>query len=169
MEVTTWARCLCALLAQESKGVAKRRAEEQEAAKANRAAKKMRVEMRRRGHVRVSRRGGDPTADLREKALSRLATRGVVLLFNAVAKTQKQRQEAGGPGAKAAKLSKAAFLSQLQKGGGAGGAAGAQGRGSVLGLGKPAGAATGAGAPGWRVLQEDFTGLPGEGGSVLTQ
>ena len=41
---------------QESKGVAKRKAAEQDAAKANRIAKKLRIDMRRRGHVRASRK-----------------------------------------------------------------------------------------------------------------
>ena len=41
---------------QESKGVAKRKAAEQDAAKANRIAKKLRIDMRRRGHVHASRK-----------------------------------------------------------------------------------------------------------------
>lgn len=43
------------------------------------------------------------------------ACRGVVRLFNAVAKAQKQRKEAlEGPKKKAAAVSKAAFLAELQ-------------------------------------------------------
>lgn len=151
--------------------MAKRKAEEQEAAKANRAAKKLRLEMRRRGHVKVPKKGQEPAADQREKQLTSLATRGVVLLFNAVAKAQKQQQDAGATtGAKPVKLNKASFLAQLKgaaaaadAGAGAGGAAGG---GSVLGLG---GAKAVGDAPNWRVLQQDFTGLPCESaaGAVL--
>jgi hypothetical protein len=157
--------------------VAKRKAAEQEAAQTNRAAKKLRLDMKRRGHVRVLKKGEDPEADQREKQLNRLATRGVVLLFNAVAKAQKERQEAasnkgrGGQGAaKAARLNKASFLAQLQgnatiqQQSGQSGVAGS--RRSVLGLGLPLKAASNnaaeGGAPGWKVLQEGFTGLPGE-------
>ena len=124
---------------------------------------------------------------MKEKQLSRLATRGVVLLFNAVAKAQKERQEAGAPGsggagggARATRLNKASFLAQLkgaaaaagqpgkQPSGGADAAAGG-GQRSVLGLGRGRGgtkvaAPAEGGVPGWRVLQEGFTGLPGEGG-----
>lgn len=63
------------------------------------------------------RRGQDPTADVREKALQRLATKGVVRLFNAIAKAQKQlreAEEASGSRAKAVKLGKASFLAQLK-------------------------------------------------------
>ena len=51
--------------------MAKRKAVEQEAAKVNREAKKLRMEMRRRGHAKVARKGVDPAADLREKQVSR--------------------------------------------------------------------------------------------------
>ena len=132
--------------------------------------------MRRRGHVRATRKGENPTADQKEKQLNRLATKGVVLLFNAVAKAQKQRQEAAGAtvaGAKAARLSKASFLAQL-KGSAANGVGGGEGpmKQSVLGLagrrGKGAVAVTEAvGAPGWSVLREGFTGLPGENLVIL--
>ena len=39
------------------------------------SAHQARMELRRRGHVRVSRRGEDPEKDLREKGLQKLATR----------------------------------------------------------------------------------------------
>ena len=134
--------------------------------------------MRRRGHVRATRKGEDLAADLKEKQLNRLATRGVVLLFNAVATAQKQRQDAARSGAaaggtKAARLNKASFLSQLKasaataEGADAGATvAAAPSAGSLLGLGRKSNkapqAATGlVAAPGWKVLQEGFTGLPG--------
>jgi hypothetical protein len=79
-------------------------------------------------------------------------------------KTAQEGGAGGGPGGsgRPVKLSKASFLSQLKAaeskaaaaaggGGGGGQAAG----GGVLGL-------KGEGAPGWRVLQDDFSGLPGE-------
>lgn len=130
--------------------------------------------MRRRGHVRATRKGEDTAADLKEKQLNRLATRGVVLLFNAVASAQKQRQEAstgGVGGSKVARLNKASFLSQLKGSAAAaeGAAAGnAAATGSVLGLGRrvkaaPASGDGSAAVPGWKVLQEGFTGLPGNG------
>ena len=51
------------------------------------------------GHA--CRRGEDPVADAAEKALLRTARRGVVQLFNAVARAQKQAAEAQAPGARA--------------------------------------------------------------------
>ncbi len=65
-------------------------------------------------------KGFDPVADAREKALQRTATRGVVKLFNAVTKAQREMQDAqvggSGPSAKAAvvKLGKASFLAELK-------------------------------------------------------
>lgn len=47
------------------------------------------------------RRGEDPEADAAEKALLRTARRGVVRLFNAVAKAQKQASEQQAPGSRA--------------------------------------------------------------------
>ena len=144
---------------------------EREAAKASRAAKKLRLDMKSRGHVRATRKGENPTADQKEKQLNRMATKGVVLLFNAVAKAQKQRQEAAGvtvAGAKAARLSKASFLAQLKGSAATGTDSEANpAKQSVLGLAGRRGkvAAVGmeaVGAPGWSVLREGFTGLPGE-------
>lgn len=50
--------------------------------------------------------------------------RGVVLLFNAVTKAQRAQQEAAAGGSKAAKVTKAAFMSQLKAQQGTGGEAG---------------------------------------------
>lgn len=78
------------------------------------------------------RKGQDPATDVREKGLQRLATKGVVRLFNAIAKAQKQlrdAEEATGSRAKAVKLGKASFLAQLKgSAAGAGGAAAAGGK-----------------------------------------
>lgn len=48
----------------------------------------------------MCRRGEAPEADAAEKALLRTARRGVVRLFNAVSKAQKQASEAQAPGAR---------------------------------------------------------------------
>jgi hypothetical protein len=108
----------------------------------------------------VPRKGEDPAHDVREKQLQRLATRGVVLLFNAVNKAQKQRAEAEAAGgvskrkAAAAKLSKASFLAELKQ---------AATKGVAVEAGAPGGAAAAAddaarGAS-WEVLGEGFPGL----------
>ncbi|KAG1668742.1 hypothetical protein FOA52_014288 [Chlamydomonas sp. UWO 241] len=150
---------------QGSKSTIKTKAEEEQVEKADRAAKKLRHEMRKRGHVKVPKRGDDPAADMREKQLTKLATRGVVLLFNAVAKTQKDTSGKGAATGKAGKLSKAAFLTQLKSSSTAvTSSAGAMARGvssgGVLGLGRAVPAPEG-GAPAWRVLADDYSGLPG--------
>jgi hypothetical protein len=149
-----------------SKSLAKRKAEDAEEAKADRAAKKLRHEMRQRGHVAPPRRGEDPAADAREKALQRTATRGVVRLFNAVSKAQRRLRDAEaatGSRGKAARLGKASFLAELRsaKAGGAGGEAlVASARGQDAGAGGGEGS-DGEGAAGWDVLKDGFTGLQG--------
>lgn len=84
------------------------------------------------------------------------ACRGVVMLFNAIAKAQKAAKDAaaagGLGGAKAVKLNKVSFLAQLKSataapGAGAGGAA-------------AAGAEEDAG--GWKVLNKGYTGGRGD-------
>jgi hypothetical protein len=114
--------------------------------------------MMRRGHAKVAKKGQDPVVDLKEKQLSKLATRGVVLLFNAVAQAQKQQETAG---TAATRLTKASFLTRL-KGSSAvlGGKNVEKGEGgNILGLSDQGhGSST---APGWKVLQRDFSGLPG--------
>ena len=42
----------------------------------------------------VLKKGQDPAADAKEKGLMKVATRGVVRLFNAVSKAQKQQKDA---------------------------------------------------------------------------
>lgn len=145
-----------------SKQVAKRQAESAAEAGARREQKKARLERKRRGHAPVPRRGEEPAHDATEKQLSRLATKGVVLLFNAIGKAQKAAAVAGGAGgkgaAKPAKLARASLLAQLKAGSGTVGAS------SVLGApigSTAAGAAVGAAASSWKVLQEGFTGLAG--------
>ncbi len=141
------------------------------------------------------RRGQEPTADAREKSLQRLATKGVVRLFNAIAKAQKQlreAEEASGSRAKAVKLGKASFLAQLKGSAAAAGGAADQPlvpsapRQAVPGVAAAA-AAPAAGsrkqqqrrgaaaasssdeedAAGWEVLQQGFVGLQGAPHSLL--
>ncbi|DBB00102.1 TPA: hypothetical protein ACH3X1_013955 [Trebouxia sp. C0004] len=146
-----------------SKSVAKRHREDAEESKADKAAKKMRLEMRQRGHVAVPKRGEDPQHDAQEKALLKTATRGVVRLFNAVSKAQRDQKDAlvGGSRARVAKLDKASFLAELR------GIGANKGKGPALPAGT--GPATGAppqqpqpqeGASGWGVLSDSF-GLQG--------
>lgn len=60
---------------QESRGLAKRKAEEVEAANAHKANKRLKQELRTRGRLKVPRKGEDPAHDVREKSLMRLANR----------------------------------------------------------------------------------------------
>ncbi|KAL0051544.1 hypothetical protein WJX82_009594 [Trebouxia sp. C0006] len=148
-----------------SKSVAKRQREDAEESKADKAAKKMRLEMRQRGHVAVSKHGENPQHDAQEKALLKTATRGVVRLFNAVSKAQRDQKDAmvGGSRSRVAKLDKASFLAELR------GIGANKGKGTALPAGT--GPATGApsqqpqpqeGASGWGVLSDSF-GLQGGG------
>lgn len=140
---------------------------------------------------KVPKKGSDPGHDAREKQLQKLATRGVVLLFNAVNKAQKQKKEAEAAGLKGrqAKVSKAGFFAELKagakqaaaaasgSGGGAAGGAAAGGTGNADGqlvraaAGKKGASSSGggrqqqqqgeAGGSGWEVLGEGFPGLTG--------
>ncbi|KAK9867557.1 hypothetical protein WJX84_010381 [Apatococcus fuscideae] len=99
-----------------SKSLAKRKRDEAETEAGQKEHRRLRLEMRRRGHVVVPKRGENPQIDIREKELARTATRGVVRLFNAVAAAQQKQADleaSGGKGAKA-KLSKASFLAELR-------------------------------------------------------
>jgi hypothetical protein len=104
-------------------------------------------------------KGEEVAHDVREKQLLKTATRGVVLLFNAVNKTQRARKEAEAEGRKV-HLSKAGFIAQLKGEAGAGGAAAGV-------LAAPARQqqeeGEGEGRPGWKVLQDSFTGLAKSG------
>ncbi|KAL3155385.1 hypothetical protein ABBQ38_010943 [Trebouxia sp. C0009 RCD-2024] len=148
-----------------SKSVAKRQREEAEETKADKAAKKMRLEMKQRGHVAVPKRGEEPQHDALEKALLRTATRGVVRLFNAVSKAQRDQKDAlvGGSRSRAPKLDKASFLAELRgmghtKGSAKGSAPALPGTGPAT-AGRPA-EPQAQGAPGWGVLSDSF-GLQG--------
>lgn len=138
---------------------------------------------------KVPKKGEDPALDAREKQLQKLATRGVVLLFNAVNKAQRQKREAEAAGLKGAKAlkaqpglsSKAGFFAEL-KAGAKQAVAGLQGEQLVPGAGNSnkvqqqgmkqsgrrdakgsSGAAVEAAArgAGWDVLGAGFPGLTG--------
>jgi len=155
-----------------SKSLAARKAEDEAEAKAHRAAKKLRLEMRQRGHVVPKRRGADPVADAREKTFQKTATRGVVRLFNAVAKAQRRLREkegVSGSRAKAAKLGKASFLAELRNSrvaveGGKSEAVVPSARPTTEAAAAAAAGGDGSdeeGGAGWAVLQQGFTGLQG--------
>jgi len=136
-----------------SKSVTKAAAADADAAAAAAAARTLRREMRRRGHAIVPRKGEDPVVDARERALARVATRGVVQLFNAVAAAQRTRAAAdaarGLPGVRRAARTGAAerdaFLTALA--GGVGSKAAAQPKKDAA----------------WDVLADDFEARTGGG------
>ena len=138
-----------------SAGLKRRR--ERERAEGRRQAERRRAKRERveRGHLPDVRKGLDPDSDRREKHLARVATRGVVRLFNAVYKAQKLSAQEGADRPKAVALTKAALMTSLQQG--------SQGRRAAEAAAAAAAANGGEGedgaAPGWEVLQEDFTGL----------
>ena len=139
-----------------SAGLKRRR--EREQAEGRRQAERRRAKRERaeRGHLPDVRKGLDPDSDRREKHLARVATRGVVRLFNAVYKAQKLSAQEGADRPKAVALTKAALMTGLQQGSrGRRAAAAAAAAAADGGEGEGEDAA----APGWEVLQEDFTGL----------
>ena len=79
-----------------------------------RAARLLRLQMKRRGHVKVSRRGQNIERDSREKSLSKLATKGVVRLFNAIYKAQKDAEKTD-RGKPAGLMAKQSVFRELQK------------------------------------------------------
>lgn len=99
-----------------SKSVLKRQRQEAVDEATERKAKVLRQEMRKRGHDKIPRRGEDPSHDITEKLLLRTARKGVVRLFNAVSKAQKQvvEQQAVGGRSKGQQLTKADFLAELR-------------------------------------------------------
>jgi len=89
--------------------------EEEELEAETRASKRARAEMKRRGLTAVPRKGENIEHDKAEKALARLATRGVVRLFNAVAKVQGEGQGEK-QNRKSAQSSRASFFGALDGG-----------------------------------------------------
>ena len=106
--------------------------------KARSLEKRRRLELRERGHVVPERGVVNPEADKTERRLAQTATRGVVRLFNAVSKAQRQSADSASVGAaRAAKnrMTKTEFLAELSSSsssteqaakGGGGDAAGAE-------------------------------------------
>ncbi len=117
----------------------------------------------------MPRKGENPAADAREKSLQRLATRGVVLLFNAVSKAQQQRRAAEAAGAKpgrAAAASRVGLLAELAAGGAATTVLPNGRRRDARTAQQPAAAGSrqmgaAAAGSGWEVLGEGFPGLTG--------
>jgi len=131
------------------KQLAEKELAEEEEAEVRRT-KKMRTDMKKRGHVKVPRRGKDPEHDAQEKALTKLATKGVVRLFNAVAKAQQAQRDSALLGKQKAMQSREDFFQQLK------GDSGANSMNAKVGqLMTQAGAAQK--AHGWSVLNDDFT------------
>jgi len=153
-----------------SKSVASKRERLEAEAKADREAKKLRIEMKQRGHVQPSRKGENPEADAREKAFQKTATRGVVQLFNAVAKAQRRLREAEDltrSRTKAAKFGKASFLAEIRSARGTKATKPSTGseekRAASRGPSKETDDSDDDGKePGWEVLRKGFTGLQGK-------
>lgn len=150
-----------------SKSVASKRQRVEAEAKADREAKKLRIEMKQRGHVLPARKGENPEADAREKALQKTATRGVVQLFNAVAKAQRRLREAEDltrSRTKAAKFGKASFLADIRNARGSNAPAHLPGdeKHSASGEALKEGDDSDDDGPGWEVLRKGFTGLQGK-------
>eukprot|EP01025_Chloroclados_australasicus_P037089 TRINITY_DN377_c0_g1_i1.p1 TRINITY_DN377_c0_g1~~TRINITY_DN377_c0_g1_i1.p1 ORF type:complete len:394 (-),score=67.66 TRINITY_DN377_c0_g1_i1:363-1544(-) len=108
--------------------------------------RKMKQEMRHRGHAKVPKKGENVEVDVVEKQLQRVATRGVVQLFNAIAKAQKVQRDARATRgrASAAKMTKASIAAELKK-------AKKNSAQQVEDLNQ---------GSGWKVLQDNYTGLP---------
>ena len=100
-----------------SKSVHRRKEEEKLELEAAKAAKKLREEMKKRGHYLPVKKGVDPRRDNLEKRLIKTATKGVVQLFNAINTAQKRirSEETQGNKAKVAKLGKAGFLAGIRQ------------------------------------------------------
>lgn len=99
-----------------SKSIHKIKEEEKKELEASRAAKRLRDEMKRRGHYVPMKKGMDPDRDGLEKRLQKTATKGVVQLFNAINAAQKRirNEETKGNRGKIARLGKAGFLAEIR-------------------------------------------------------
>lgn len=93
-----------------------RQKEDEEENEIKKAARRLKREMGRRGHVVPQKKGTDPGIDAKEKQLQKTATKGVVQLFNAINAAQKriQNEETNGNKAKMARLGKASFLAEIR-------------------------------------------------------
>jgi len=84
--------------------------------KKRRAIKKAKMELKERGHVKPKPRGRDIESDMMERRLHNTATKGVVRLFNAVGKAQRDAEKAKKMRRKDALISKTQFLEELRGG-----------------------------------------------------
>jgi len=84
--------------------------------KKRRAIKKAKIELKERGHVKPKPRGRDIESDMMERRLHNTATKGVVRLFNAVGKAQRDAEKAKKMRRKDALISKTQFLEELRGG-----------------------------------------------------
>lgn len=88
--------------------------EEEEAERTRK--KNERLELKKRGRIYPTKAGVEPMVDQMERKLRKIATRGVVTLFNAVAKAQKTAEDNKNKTNSAAALTKAAFLAEIKGG-----------------------------------------------------
>lgn len=138
-----------------SRTVQRKAEEEREERLKRKQQRKKKRELKAAGHAPPKPRGLEPERDALERRLLVTATRGVVQLFNAVAKVQRAQKDADETGAKPAKtsfveeLKRAAAAAAAPGGAGAGAGTGARGRGA-------GGEDAGAGPTGWDVLKEGF-------------
>lgn len=141
-----------------SKTIRKRKEEEKLELEASKAAKKLREEMKKRGHYLPTKKGEDPQRDILEKRLQKTATKGVVQLFNAINTAQKRirSEDTLGNKAKAAKLGKAGFLAGIRQVRQRQEELGTEGR-PTADLGRPA--ETGGTSGKWDVLKGGFVGI----------
>ena len=89
---------------------AEAKAEEKE----RRRIKRAKIELKFRGHVVPQPRGRDLESDMVERRLHHTATKGVVRLFNAVGKAQRDAEKAKSMRRKDALISKTKFLEELR-------------------------------------------------------
>lgn len=97
-----------------SRSLARRQQDVRKEGEAEREGRKMRAALKKRGHAVVTKKGEDLAADAAERALQKIATKGVVRLFNAVSKAQKAQREAQALGqVRRRRLRRCAFISSF--------------------------------------------------------
>lgn len=82
--------------------------------KERREKKRVKLEIKQRGHVKPTPKGRDVESDMLERRLHNTATKGVVRLFKAVAKAQEDAEKAKTMRRKDALISKSKFLEELR-------------------------------------------------------
>lgn len=107
--------------------------------------KRERLEWKKRGRIYPKKAGEDPKADQKERHLRKIATRGVVTLFNAVAKAQKTVEDNKNKPNTAAALTKATFLAEI--------------KGGLSHESEPKAKGNAPDKGGWNVLHDNYGGL----------